>query len=262
MAGWMRRPKGGLRKIGIIMAKKTKKKAKAKKQAKKKPAKARKPARKPAKKAKKAPLKKKASVRARKPAPAPQKQTAVPKAPAARKKVESFVVPKLKPPPSGTLLPPIRKAPLVKIKKNRKKEKPLSKKEKSQFRQLLLNIRDKVVDDISFLSGDNLNRSQRDASGDLSGYSIHMADQGTDNFDREFALNLVSSEQDILYEIDEAIRRIDQGTYGVCELSGDPIERERLKIIPYARYSVAAQSEMERGKTRYRPFGPTLSHSG
>ncbi len=146
--------------------------------------------------------------------------------------------------------------------KSRKGKKHLTRKELKAYRQLLLNIRDVVVDDISFLKGDNLNHSQRDSTGDLSGYSIHMADQGTDNFDREFALNMVSSEHDILYEIDEAIRRIDNGTFGICEETGKPIEKERLKVIPYTRYCVAAQSEIEKGKARYRPFGPTLNQGG
>ena len=130
------------------------------------------------------------------------------------------------------------------------------------FRQLLLNSRDRMVDDISFLVGDNLNRSARDAAGDLSHYSIHMADQGTDNFDREFALNLASGDQDLLYEIDEALVRIENQTYGMCEMTGQPIEKERLKVIPQTRYCVAAQSEMERGKTKYRPFGPSMSLGG
>ena len=130
------------------------------------------------------------------------------------------------------------------------------------FRQLLLNTRDRMVDEISFLVGDNLNRSARDAAGDLSHYSIHMADQGTDNFDREFALNLASGDQDLLYEIDEALVRIENKTYGMCEMTGQPIEKERLKVIPQTRYCVAAQSEMERGKTKYRPFGPSMSLGG
>ena len=186
------------------------------------------------------------------------------KKPTAKKPTAKKAVAKAKPvkrlPPPAPFAPSrlaTRKPP--KRKRNIKK---LTAKELKEFRQSLLNLRDKVVDGISFLSGDNLNRSQRDASGDLSGYSLHMADQGTDNYDREFALNLVSSEQDILYEIDEAIRRIDDGKFGICELTGEPIERARLKVIPYARYSVTAQSEMERGKTRYRPFGPTLTHGG
>ncbi|MFO1523802.1 MAG: TraR/DksA C4-type zinc finger protein [Kiritimatiellia bacterium] len=135
-------------------------------------------------------------------------------------------------------------------------------KELESFRLLLLNTRDRMVDEISFLVGDNLNRSARDAAGDLSHYSIHMADQGTDNFDREFALNLASGEQDLLYEIDEALARVQNKTYGMCEMTGLPIEKERLKAIPYARYCIAAQSEIERGKTKYRPFGPSMSLGG
>ncbi len=130
-------------------------------------------------------------------------------------------------------------------------------KELAIFRDLLLKLRDRIIDEISFLANDNLNRSQKDASGDLSSYSFHMADQGTDNFDREFAANLLSSEQDVLYEINEALRRVDAGSFGVCESSGKQIEKERLEVLPFARYCVAVQSEMERGKPRYRPFKRT-----
>ncbi|MCX7818929.1 MAG: TraR/DksA C4-type zinc finger protein [Kiritimatiellae bacterium] len=131
---------------------------------------------------------------------------------------------------------------------------PLSRKDLEMFRQMLLNLRDRIVDGISFLAGDNLNKSQRDASGDLSNHAVHMADQGTDNFDREFALSLVSNEQEILYEIDEALHRIDAGTYGICELTGRPIEIERLKVLPYARYCREAQEQLERNRKRFRPF--------
>jgi len=120
-----------------------------------------------------------------------------------------------------------------------------------------LNLKDRIVDGINFLAGENLNHSQREASGDLSSYGIHMADQGTDNFDREFALNMVSNEQDLLYEINEALHRIDTGTYGICEMTGQPIEIERLRAVPYTRYCLAAQTEMERGRKRYRSFGPS-----
>jgi RNA polymerase-binding transcription factor DksA len=133
----------------------------------------------------------------------------------------------------------------------------LPKKDLAIHRDNLLRLRDRIVDEIKFLANDSLNRSQKESSGDLSSHSFHMADQGTDNFDREFAANLLSSEQDVLYEIDEALRRIDLGTYGICEMSGVPIEKERLKFLPFARYSVAVQSEMERGKPRYRPFRRT-----
>jgi RNA polymerase-binding transcription factor DksA len=135
-----------------------------------------------------------------------------------------------------------------------KRNKHFTLRELAFFRDLLLKQRDRIIDGIQFLSSDTLTRSQRESSGDLSSYSVHMADQGTDNFDREFAMSLVSGEQDILYEINEALKRVEQGTYGVCEVSEKPIERERLKILPYARYCVAVQSERERGKPRFRPF--------
>lgn len=143
------------------------------------------------------------------------------------------------------------------IKTKTEKAKPLNAKEVEQHRGLLLKLRDRVIDEISFLANDNLNKSSKDASGDLSSYSFHMADQGTDNFDREFAASLLNSEHDVLYEIEEALRRIDGGTYGVCEQSGEPIERERLRALPFARYCVAVQTEMERGKPKFRPFRRT-----
>lgn len=124
---------------------------------------------------------------------------------------------------------------------------------------MLQSVRDSVVDEISFLAGDNLNRSQRESSGDLSSYSFHMADQGTDNFDREFALSLVSSEQEALYEIDEAIERIKDGTFGLCESCGCDIEKARLKALPFARLCIACKSEAEKGKTRYRPFAQPVT---
>jgi len=131
----------------------------------------------------------------------------------------------------------------------------------SEYKDLLQKVRDRVVDEIAFLAGDNLNRSQRESSGDLSSYSFHMADQGTDNFDREFALNLVSSEQDVLYEIDEAINRIELKTYGRCEVCDCAIERARLKALPFAKMCIKCKSAAEKGKSRYRPFGPTISQS-
>ena len=132
-----------------------------------------------------------------------------------------------------------------------RKKKHLTAKELRGFRQLLLNLRDKVVDDINFLTGDNLNAKQIERTGE----------EGTDNFTRESALHLVSADQDIIYEIDAALRRLRNGTYGLCEVSGDPIEKERLKVLPHARHSVAVQSGLEKGRARYRPFGPGISRS-
>jgi RNA polymerase-binding transcription factor DksA len=80
-----------------------------------------------------------------------------------------------------------------------------------------------------------------------------MADAGTDNWDREFALSLISSDQDLLKEVDDAIDRIREGTYGICEASGEPIAESRLKAIPWTRYTVEAQKEMEKYKKRRIP---------
>ena len=156
-----------------------------------------------------------------------------------------------------------KKAPAVTLPPEEKftMKKLLPKSQLLEYKKILEKVRDRVVDEISFLAGDNLNRSPRDSSGDLSSYSFHMADQGTDNFDREFALNLVSSEQDVLYEIDDALRRVDMGTYGVCENCNHAIEKARLTALPFAKMCFKCKSEAEKGKTRFRPFGPTISQS-
>jgi len=120
----------------------------------------------------------------------------------------------------------------------------------SQYRQLLETVRKKIAGDLSHLEKDVLNLSQRDASGDLSGYSFHIADMATDNFDREFNLGLASTEQKILNEIDEAFRKMDEGRYGVCETCEKPIAQKRLLAVPYTRHCIKCQSEEEKKKRR------------
>ena len=91
---------------------------------------------------------------------------------------------------------------------------------------------------------------------EMAGYSLHMADSGTDNFDRDFALSLLSSDQDAIYEIEEALKRIEKHTYGICELTGKAIPRTRLEAIPWARFTVQAQAQLEReGALRQRRLG-------
>lgn len=85
----------------------------------------------------------------------------------------------------------------------------------------------------------------RDASEEQPAYSLHMADAGTDTYDRDFALGIATSEQEALYEIDQAINRIQEGSYGICELTGKPIETERLKAVPWTRFSATAEQELE-----------------
>lgn len=200
---------------------------------------------------------------AKKPAPVQKKLTAAAKpAKKAAKPVPKAPKLSVRPAPARPVAKPVSKpAPVRHIAKDlpepegeMQMKSPFNRKELEVYRKLLLNLRDQIVDGISFLAGENLNHSQRDAAGDLSNYGIHMADQGTDNFDREFALSLVSNEQDVLYEIDEALHRIDGGTYGVCEVTGRAIECERLKALPYARCCLEAQTMMERNRKRFKPF--------
>lgn len=119
-----------------------------------------------------------------------------------------------------------------------------------RYYRLLVQLREHVKSGLALHAEDTLKRSSRDDAGDLSGYGQHMADAGTDAFDRDFALSLVSNEQEALFEIEEAIKRIKNGTYGICELTGKPISKERLLAVPFARYSVESQAEIE--KTRRR----------
>ncbi|MEZ5275995.1 MAG: TraR/DksA C4-type zinc finger protein [Opitutaceae bacterium] len=119
-----------------------------------------------------------------------------------------------------------------------------------RYYRILVDLRNHLKSDIHLHSEDTLKRSSKEDSGDLSGYSQHIADAGTDTFDRDFALSLVSSEQEALHEIEEAIKRIKLGTYGNCELTGKPIAKERLLAVPFARYSVESQAQVE--KTRRR----------
>ncbi|MCB1196408.1 TraR/DksA C4-type zinc finger protein [bacterium] len=118
------------------------------------------------------------------------------------------------------------------------------------FQQKLVSLKERIVGDISHLEESALGNSQREATGDLSGYSLHMADQGTDNYDREFTFDLVSNERNLLKEIDAALERIDNGTYGVCEVSGEEISVSRLEAIPYTRISIKVAQEQERRRRR------------
>ena len=84
-----------------------------------------------------------------------------------------------------------------------------------------------------------------DARQELPTFSMHMADAGTDTYDRDWALSMLSSEQNAVYEIEAAMERIRNGTYGKCELTGKPIQPERLEAIPWARFSAEAERELE-----------------
>jgi len=117
---------------------------------------------------------------------------------------------------------------------------PFTRKQKEK----LLQLRDAMVDSMAGVAQDTL-RSRAEGS-EASAFGMHQADAGSDAYDRDFALSLLSQEQDALYEIDQALKRIDLGTYGTCEMSGKQIPRARLEAIPFARFTVECQSQLEK----------------
>jgi DnaK suppressor protein len=121
----------------------------------------------------------------------------------------------------------------------------------------LLELREQLLHQMNGLA--------KESAQEMAGYSLHMADSGTDNFDRDFALSLLSADQDSVYEIEEALKRIEKKTYGVCELTGKQIPKARLEAIPWTRFTVEAQAQLERdGALRQRRIGQlgTVDNAG
>jgi RNA polymerase-binding transcription factor DksA len=115
-----------------------------------------------------------------------------------------------------------------------------------RYYRMLVELREEIRQGLDLHTSETLKRSAKEDSGDLSGYSQHLADAGTDTFDRDFALSLVSSEQELLYEIEEALKRIRKGSYGVCEITSQTISADRLAAVPFTRYSLDGQKELEK----------------
>lgn len=124
----------------------------------------------------------------------------------------------------------------------------------------LLQLRDGMLDSMTGVARDTL-RSRAEGS-EASAFGMHQADAGSDAYDRDFALSLLSQEQDALYEIDEALKRIELGTYGVCEMSNKPIPHARLEAIPFARFTVDCQSQLEKQRKMTRSRQPVTSLFG
>ncbi|OGW85208.1 MAG: hypothetical protein A2987_07165 [Omnitrophica bacterium RIFCSPLOWO2_01_FULL_45_10] len=121
----------------------------------------------------------------------------------------------------------------------------MSRRELVKYRELLLKERQKAGGGISHITQNALKKSQRDASGDLSGYSYHMADMASDDYERDFSLGRATEEQKTLYAIDEALKRIDDRTYGNCLQCDKPISRKRLQALPYTELCILCQKSQE-----------------
>ncbi len=119
----------------------------------------------------------------------------------------------------------------------------LTRKELNHFRQLLLLKRAELSGDLNSLETEAL----RSSGGNLSHMPIHMADIGSDTYEQDFMLGLAESERQRVRKIDEAIQRIADGTYGICQLTGKPIPKPRLEAKPWAKYTIEAARQMEQG---------------
>jgi DnaK suppressor protein len=133
------------------------------------------------------------------------------------------------------------------VSSTRKKKRGLSAADAKHFRELLLEKRREILKNVSEFEDEALRKSRLDASGDLSSMPIHMADLGTDNYEQEFSLGLMDSERKLLREIDNALGRIENKTYGICKGTGKPISRARLEARPWARYCVEYARLLEQG---------------
>ena len=129
---------------------------------------------------------------------------------------------------------PAAVAHTVKIRKNGEVK---IKAEWAKFYERLLELRDQLMRQMNGLA--------KESAQEMAGYSLHMADSGTDNFDRDFALSLLSSDQDAIYEIEEALKRIEKGTYGICRDCGEPIAEARLNAIPWTRVCITCKEKQK-----------------
>lgn len=142
--------------------------------------------------------------------------------------------------PKKSVPPPVEEAEEVFSKASVK----IGKKTLSEFKEMLIAMRQRLTGQIATLKDDSLQRED----------SVNSEEDGTDAFERQFALNIASSENEVVLDIDEALRRIDLGTYGMCEQCRAPVEIQRLKAMPFAKMCIKCKAENEKGTLKYRPM--------
>lgn len=113
------------------------------------------------------------------------------------------------------------------------------------YRQVLLSLRARLRGDLDQMTDEALKRNQPDSSGNLSNVPLHMADVGTENYDQEFTLGLIENEQETLEQIQDALKRIDSGTFGRCQECSGPIAKPRLQALPYTRHCIECARKAE-----------------
>ena len=122
----------------------------------------------------------------------------------------------------------------------------MKKKELDYFKELILKKKEALLAELGYLESSTMNSTSKDQSGDLSAYSFHMADQGTDTMDREMAFTLASREGRYLHHLNEALERIDEGTYGICRSCGKEIQTKRLEAVPNATQCIECKNAEEK----------------
>ena len=129
--------------------------------------------------------------------------------------------------------------------KRKKNQKKLAKKALKFYKDLLIKQKINIFKGIAHITNDTLKKSSKDAAGDLSSYTYHMADMASDLYEREFYLQLASGEREILFQIDDALKRIEEGTYGICLSCKKAIKKSRLKAIPQTSFCKNCQEKEE-----------------
>lgn len=124
--------------------------------------------------------------------------------------------------------------------------KKLTKKQLDYFKEKLLSEKQKVLEEMDELQQSNLKQSISDSAGEISRYSYHLGDVASLSYGREFSMGLAERQQKYLEQIDEALQRIEEGSYGVCKVTGELIPVERLEEVPVAKYSVKGKEIMEK----------------
>lgn len=121
----------------------------------------------------------------------------------------------------------------------------MNKKDREEFKRLLLRRRAQLSGEVEKMAEETLRHNRQDAAGDLSSMPIHMADIASDNFEKELNLDFIQMESAEVRDMDEALARIEQGTFGTCESCDKPIPKARLRAVPHARLCIGCKREEE-----------------
>ena len=122
----------------------------------------------------------------------------------------------------------------------------MKKSELKFYKEQLLTLRARLRGDVTAMASAALSKTRSEASGDLSSMPIHMADVGSDNFEQEFTLSLMQSEEEAIDQVESALERIEDGVYGSCVECDGKISKTRLNAIPYTPFCIKCASRLER----------------